>query len=74
MRSPDLEERKLTQAEVGAGGGEYPSVRALSGRLKFTVRRHKLNKGSRSSHHDLKDWLYNPGDLTRDLLIWGRGG
>ena len=31
-------------------GPVYTSVRALSGRLKFTVRRHKFNKESFSSH------------------------
>jgi len=34
-----------------------PSLRALSGRLKFTVRRHKFNRDSLSSLESLESWF-----------------
>jgi len=38
-------------------GAVVPSFRALSGRLKFTVQRHKFNKDSLSSASGLADLI-----------------
>ena len=40
----------------GAGGPVHPSFRALPGRLKFTVRRHKFNKDILSAGKALTEW------------------
>jgi len=58
-----LANRMLTQdAGWYTDNGKYeqvdPSFGALSGRLKFTVRRHKFNKDSPSRQHRLlHDWI-----------------
>jgi len=58
--------RKRTVCVASLSGPVDPSFRALSGRLKFTVRLHKFNKGSLSSVGRVL--LIEPG--VEQVLVW----
>ena len=54
----------LHRVSSSLSGHEDPSFRALSGRLKFTVRRHKFNKDSLSS------WYEIDGHYAQDAILY----
>jgi len=51
----DHSQSNLSDAPACSAGPVDPSFRALSGRLEFTVLRHKFNKDSLPSPHRFRD-------------------